>query len=153
MSAVLKLIHNIRRMREADIPAVLLVEKDSYEFPWSAGNFHDSIHAGYSAWVYEAGGGIIGHLVLMTAMDEAHLLNITIAPAWRRQGLGKILLEHALDTARQQHVKALYLEVRPSNKPAIALYEQAGFEAVALRKAYYPARQGREDALVMRVLP
>lgn len=150
MSAVLKLVHKIRLMREADIPAVLLVEKDSYEFPWSAGNFHDSIYAGYSAWVYEAGGEIIGHLVLMSVMDEAHLLNITIAPAWRRQGLGRVLLEHAMDATRQKSVKTLFLEVRPSNKPAIAMYENMGFEAFALRKAYYPAQQGREDALVMR---
>ena len=152
MSAVLKLAHNIRQMREADIPAVLLVEKESYEFPWSAGNFIDSIHAGYSAWVYEVGGEIIGHLVLMKAVDEAHLLNITIAPAWRRQGLGRVLLKHAMDAARELHAKALYLEVRPSNRAAIGLYEKTGFEAFALRKGYYPARQGREDALVMRAL-
>jgi ribosomal-protein-alanine N-acetyltransferase len=152
MSAVLKLQHNIRRMREDDIPAVLLVEKDSYEFPWSAGNFHDSIHAGYSAWVYEIGGSIIGHMVLMAALDEAHLLNITIAPAWRRQGLGRLLLRHAMNAARLQHVRVLYLEVRPSNRAAIELYEKAGFEAFALRKGYYPAQAGREDALVMRIV-
>lgn len=150
MSAVLKLEHNIRRMRDADIPAVLLVEKDSYEFPWSAGNFVDSIHAGYSAWVYEVGGEIIGHAVLMVALDEAHLLNITIAPNWRRQGLGRVLLQHVLDTARLQQVRTLFLEVRPSNRVAIELYEKTGFEAFALRKGYYPAVKGREDALVMR---
>ncbi len=150
MNAILKLAHNIRPMRDADIPAVLLVEKDSYEFPWSAGNFVDSIHAGYSAWVYEIGGKIIGYAVLMTALDEAHLLNITIAPPWRRQGLGLELLKYAMDSARQQHVRTLYLEVRPSNRAAIELYEKSGFEAFALRKGYYPARQGREDALVMR---
>jgi ribosomal-protein-alanine N-acetyltransferase len=152
MNAVLKLSHNIRRMRENDIPAVLLVEKDSYEFPWSAGNFHDSIYAGYNCWVYEVGGEIIGHLVVMMVVDEAHLLNITIAPAWRRQGLGQILLKHAMDSAREQNAKDLYLEVRPSNGPAIELYEKMGFEAFALRKGYYPAQQGREDALVMRVM-
>lgn len=151
MNAILKLEHNIRRMRDADIPAVLLVEKDSYEFPWSAGNFIDSIHAGYSAWVYEIGGRIIGHAVLMTALDEAHLLNITIAPPWRRQGLGCVLLKHTLDTARSQQVRTLFLEVRPSNRPAIELYEKNGFETIALRKGYYPAQTGREDALVMRI--
>ena len=152
MNAILKLEHNIRRMRDADIPAVLLVEKDSYEFPWSAGNFVDSIHAGYSAWVYEVGGEIIGHTVLMTVLEEAHLLNITIAPAWRRQGLGRVLLKHALDAARSQQVRVMFLEVRPSNRPAIELYEKAGFEAFALRKGYYPAQEGREDALVMRIV-
>lgn len=152
MNAILKLEHNIRRMRDADIPAVLLVEKDSYEFPWSAGNFVDSIHAGYSAWVYEVGGEIIGHAVLMTVLEEAHLLNITIAPAWRRQGLGRVLLKHAMDAARSQQVRVMFLEVRPSNRPAIGLYEKNGFEAFALRKGYYPAQAGREDALVMRIM-
>lgn len=152
MNAVLKLAHNIRLMKEADIPAVLLVEKDSYEFPWSAGNFHDSILAGYRAWVYEVGGEIIGHAVLMTALDEAHLLNITVAPGWRRQGLGSRLLKHAMNAARMLQVRTLYLEVRPSNRGAVELYEKAGFEAFALRKGYYPAQEGREDALVMRFL-
>jgi ribosomal-protein-alanine N-acetyltransferase len=150
MNAVLKLAHTIRQMREADIPAVLGVEKDSYEFPWSAGNFHDSIHAGYGAWVYEVGGEVVGHMVLMTVLDEAHLLNITIAPVWRRQGLGSILLEHAMQAARRKQAQALYLEVRPTNDAAIKLYEKMGFEAFALRKGYYPAQAGREDALVMR---
>lgn len=150
MNAVLKLEHAIRPMRDADVPAVLLVEKDSYEFPWSAGNFIDSVHAGYSAWVYEVGGEIIGYFVQMMAMDEAHLLNITVAPAWRRQGLGRALLKYAMDTAREHHVRTLFLEVRPSNQAAIELYEQTGFEAFALRKGYYPAKDGREDALVMR---
>lgn len=152
MNAVLRLVHNIRRMKEADIPAVLLVEKGSYEFPWSAGNFHDSIHSGYSAWVYEVGGEVIGHLVMMTVLDEAHLLNVTISPAWRRQGLGREFMEHAMDSARKLQAKTLYLEVRPSNPPAIKLYETLGFETFALRKGYYPAQQGREDALVMRAL-
>lgn len=151
MNAILKLQHNIRRMREADIPAVLRVEKDSYEFPWSAGNFRDSIHARYSAWVYEVGGEIIGHRVMMVALDEAHLLNITIAPDWRRQGLGHALLSHAMDEARSRHVRSLFLEVRPSNRAAIELYEKIGFEAFALRRGYYPAQSGREDALVMRI--
>ena len=138
MNAILKLDHNIRRMCDADIPAVLLVEKDSYEFPWSAGNFVDSIHAGYSAWVYKVGGEIIGHAVLMTALDEGHLLNITIAPAWRRQGLGGILLKHVMDTARGQHVHTLYLEVRPSNRPAIELYEKTASRPSPCARAITP---------------
>ena len=87
----------------------------------------------------------------MTAVDEGHLLNITIAPAWRRQGLGRLLLKHIVDTAREQQARTLFLEVRPSNRAAIELYEQAGFEAFALRKGYYPADQGHEDAIVMRL--
>lgn len=150
MSAVLELVHAIRPMREVDIAAVLRVERASYDFPWSAGNFHDSIRAGYSAWVYEAGGEIIGHAVLMSAAGEAHLLNITVSSDWRRQGLGRALLNHMLDTAKTYRATVVFLEVRPSNPGAIALYEQSGFEAIALRKGYYPAQDGREDALVMR---
>lgn len=150
MSAVLELVHAIRPMREVDIAAVLRVERASYEFPWSAGNFHDSIQAGYSAWVYEVGGEIIGHAILMAIAGEAHLLNITISPDWRRQGLGRAFLLHLLDTAMHHHAKVLFLEVRPSNANAIAMYQQSGFEAFALRKGYYPAQDGREDALVMR---
>jgi [ribosomal protein S18]-alanine N-acetyltransferase len=152
MSAVLELVHAIRPMRDVDIAPVLRVERASYAFPWSAGNFHDSIQAGYSAWVYEVGGEVVGHAVLMAMAGEAHLLNITIAPDWRRQGLGRAFLHHMLDTARHHHAEVLFLEVRPSNAVAIALYEQYGFEAFALRKGYYPARNGREDALVMRLV-
>jgi ribosomal-protein-alanine N-acetyltransferase len=137
-------------MKEADISAVLRVERASYEFPWSAGNFHDSIQAGYSTWVYEVGGEVVGHAILMAIAGEAHLLNITISPNWRRQGLGRAFMYHLLDTARHHHAKVLFLEVRPSNAGAIAMYEHAGFEAFALRKGYYPAQEGREDALVMR---
>jgi len=150
MSAVMELVHAIRPMREADIAAVLRVERASYEFPWSAGNFHDSIKAGYSAWVYEVGSHIVGHAVLMAIAGEAHLLNITITPDWRRQGLGRAFLYHLLDTAKLHKAMVVFLEVRPSNPGAVRLYEQAGFEAFALRKDYYPAEGGREDALVMR---
>lgn len=152
MSAVLEPMHVIRPMKAADIAAVLRVERASYDFPWSAGNFHDSIVAGYSAWVYEVGGVVVGHAVLMAVAGEAHLLNLTISPGWRRQGLGKAFLHHLLDTATQHRASVVFLEVRPSNAAAIALYEQLGFEAFALRKGYYPAANGREDALVMRRL-
>ncbi len=150
MSAVLELIHAIRPMAEKDIAGVLRVERVSYDFPWSAGNFYDSLRAGYSAWVYEVSGEIIGHAVLMAAAGEAHLLNITISPDWRRQGLGRAMLVHMLDTAKTHRATVVFLEVRPSNPGAIALYEQSGFETIALRKGYYPALAGREDALVMR---
>lgn len=150
MSAVLELMHAIRPMKGTDLSAVLRIERASYEFPWSAGNFHDSLQAGYSAWIYEVGGVIVGHAVLMAVAGEAHLLNITISPDWRRQGLGRAFLHHLLDTARHHRAGVLFLEVRPSNPAGIALYEQNGFEHFALRKGYYPAREGREDALVMR---
>ena len=150
MNAVLELKHHIRPMREADVPAVLLVDQASYEFPWTAGNFIDSIHAGHHCWVYEAGGQAVGHAIMMSVFDEAHLLNLAIAPDWQRQGLGAALLQYVLQEARAAGINMLYLEVRPSNTGAIRLYNRNGFEGFAIRKDYYPAQQGREDALVMR---
>lgn len=150
MNAVLELKHKIRPMREADVPAVLLVDQASYPFPWTAGNFIDSIHAGHHCWVYEIGHEAIGHAVMMSVFDEAHLLNITISPSWQRQGLGAALLQYVLQQARAAGINILYLEVRPSNTGAIRLYNRNGFEGFAIRKDYYPAQQGREDALVMR---
>jgi [ribosomal protein S18]-alanine N-acetyltransferase len=150
MSAVLQLMHKIRPMREADVPAALLLDRASYEFPWTAGNFIDSIHAGYRCWVYEAGGEVVGHAIMMSVVDEAHLLNLAISPNWQRQGLGRALLQYVLLEARLAQIKTLFLEVRPSNATAIRLYNRNGFEGFAIRKDYYPAREGREDALVMR---
>lgn len=150
MNAVVQLRHAMRTMRETDVPVVLGVEHDCYEFPWSAGNFIDALRAGYRCWVYEVGGEIIGHVIHMVVLDEAHLLNLAIAPRWQRQGLGKALLCFAQDEMRQLGVSMVYLEVRPSNTDAIRLYNRNGFEGFAIRKGYYPAGQGREDALVMR---
>jgi ribosomal-protein-alanine N-acetyltransferase len=150
MSAVMQVKHSIRPMREADVPAALLVDQASYAFPWTAGNFIDSIHAGYHCWVYEVGHEAIGHAVMMSVFDEAHLLNIAISPNWQRQGLGAALLQYVLQQARHAQIKTLYLEVRPSNTTAIRLYNRNGFEGFAIRKGYYPDKQGREDALVMR---
>ena len=150
MNAVLELKHQIRPMREADVPAVLLVDQASYEFPWTAGNFIDSIHAGHLCWVYEAGGQTIGHAIMMKVFDEAHLLNLAITPGWQGQGLGEALLQYILQAARAAQIRMLYLEVRPSNAGAIRLYNRNGFEGFAIRKDYYPATNGREDALVMR---
>ncbi len=151
MSAVMQVKHVIRTMREADVPAALLLDQASYEFPWTAGNFIDSIRAGYHCWVYEAGHQAVGHAVLMSVFDEAHLLNLAISPNWQRQGLGAALLQTVLQEARSAQINMLYLEVRPSNSTAVRLYNRNGFEGFATRKDYYPAKNnGREDALVMR---
>lgn len=150
MSAVLQVKHVIRPMRESDVPAALLLDQASYAFPWTAGNFIDSIHAGYHCWVYEAGHQAVGHAVMMSVFDEAHLLNLAISPDWQRQGLGAALLQYVLQEAQKAQIKMLYLEVRPSNTTAVRLYNRNGFEGFAIRKDYYPAPNGREDALVMR---
>ena len=150
MSAVFEIAHRLRPMTEADLPRIHRIELASYECPWSLGNFSDSLSAGYSMWVREAEGEIIGYYALMVAAGEAHLLNLTIAPMWRRHGLGRDLLEHCLGRACDHKASSVFLEVRTSNDAAIALYHSSGFVDLAVRRGYYPARAGREDALIMK---
>ncbi len=150
MSAVFEIRHSLRPMEAADLPRIHRIELASYEYPWSPGNFADSLDAGYSVWVREAEGEIIGYYVMMAAAGEAHLLNLTIAPSWRRHGLGRDLLEHCLARACDHKADSLFLEVRTSNAAAIALYHSSGFVDLAVRRGYYPARDGREDALIMK---
>lgn len=150
MSAVFEIEHRLRPMAEADLPRIHRIELASYEHPWSQGNFADSLQAGYSMWVREAGGEIIGYYVMMAAAGEAHLLNLTIAPSWRRHGLGRDLLEHCLARACDHKASSMFLEVRMSNDAAIGLYHGSGFVDLAVRRGYYPARGGREDALIMK---
>jgi ribosomal-protein-alanine N-acetyltransferase len=150
MSAVFEVAHRVRPMTESDLPRIHRIELASYEYPWTLGNFADSLQAGYSMWVREADGEIIGYYILMAAAGEAHLLNLTIAPMWRRHGLGRDLLEHCLARACDHRATSLFLEVRTSNASAIGLYHSSGFVDLAVRRGYYPARDGREDALIMK---
>ena len=150
MSAVFEIAHKLRPMTEADLPRIHRIELASYEYPWSIGNFTDSLHAGYSMWVHETEGEVVGYYALMAAAGEAHLLNLTIAPNWRRHGLGRDLLGHCLACACTHKAGSLFLEVRTSNTAAIALYHSSGFVDLAVRRGYYPARVGREDALIMK---
>ena len=145
-----EIAHRLRPMTEADLPRIHRIELASYEYPWSPGNFSDSLSAGYSMWVREAENEIIGYYAMMAAAGEAHLLNLTIAPVWRRHGLGRDLLAHCLACACDHQADSLFLEVRTSNTAAIALYRSSGFIDLAVRRGYYPARDGREDALIMK---
>ena len=132
------------------LEAVLAVEQAAYAHPWSRANFSDALDAGYQAQMLLGGETVLGYFVAMKGVDEAHLLNITVAPAHQRQGWAMVLLQ-ALDLwARGQGAGWLWLEVRAGNRRAIEVYEAHGFQHVGLRKAYYPAgRTEREDALVM----
>lgn len=150
MSAVLKTAHRVRPMTLGDLPHIHAIELASYEHPWSAGSFSDSLSAGYSMWVLEADGAIIGYYAMMAAAGESHLLNLTIAPDWRRHGLGRGLLRHCCACACDHKADSMFLEVRTSNAAAIGLYHDSGFVDLAVRRAYYPAREGREDALIMK---
>ncbi|TAL95458.1 MAG: ribosomal-protein-alanine N-acetyltransferase [Rhodanobacter sp.] len=149
MVAAVKPVIQIRGMRLDDLPAISAIENLSYEFPWSQGIFSDCVKAGHSCWVLCVDGVIAGHGILSTGADEAHLLNLCVGPAHRGRGLGRHLLGRLLDIAKWNRAERVFLEVRPSNPLARALYESVGFKQVGLRPRYYPAHGGREDAIVM----
>jgi ribosomal-protein-alanine N-acetyltransferase len=149
MSAVLKPAIELRPMTADDLPAVMAIETAIYAFPWTPGNFRDSLVAGYSCWICTHKGEPIGYAVLMLASDEAHLLNLSIAAACQRRGHGSLLLRRLCEIARGRGARLIFLEVRPSNVAALRLYERNGFQQRGLRREYYPAPAGREDALVL----
>lgn len=135
-------------MNERDLDAVAALEASLQVFPWSRGNFADSLSAGHSVWVLRLGGDLVGFSVLMSVIDEAHLLNIGVGRAYQGQGYGARMLRHAMECARLGGAAKLFLEVRPSNERAVELYRHFGFRQIGLRKGYYPAVLGREDGLV-----
>lgn len=149
MSAVPKPRLEFVPMRETDVDAVVAAEGRIYPFPWSRGNFADSLAAGYSSWVCREEGELAGYAVMMVVMDEAHLLNLSILPERQRRGLGSDLLSHLFHVARQHGARRMLLEVRPSNVSGLALYRRFVFSEIGRRKGYYPAHDGREDAVVM----
>jgi [ribosomal protein S18]-alanine N-acetyltransferase len=149
MSAVLKPEIELRLMAEADLPAVMAIENAIYAFPWTLGNFRDSLAAGYRCWICACDGEVIGYVVLLHAAGEAHLLNLSVAAACQRQGYGSLLLRRLCEAARGDGARMIFLEVRPSNVAALRLYDRHGFRRVGLRREYYPAQAGREDALIL----
>lgn len=151
MSTLLQMQPVVRPMNEADLPEIAALDAQSYPFPWTLGNFADSMRSGYRCCVYEADGEIIGYAVMMLVVGEAHLLNITIAPARQGQGWGRALMRYVIGRAHQDHAESIWLEVRPSNSVARHLYDSMGFDCVSVRKNYYPAINGREDAVIMRL--
>jgi len=138
-------------MQETDLEWVAAQDALLYPFPWSVANFADSMKAGYSCWTMFEGAERVGYAVLMRVLDEAHILNISVLSSRQRCGLGRRLLDHLAAVTRAGGGRELFLEVRPSNAPALALYRRAGFETIGRRKGYYPAAGGREDGLVMRL--
>jgi len=156
MSAVLdELPLRIRRMNQDDVPQVAALECSVYEFPWSAGIFRDCLLAGYTSVVLEQARTVAGYSIMSVAAGEAHLLNICIADSLRGKGIGSELLHYMIGRGRDAGAERLYLEVRPSNKTAIRLYRRSGFEVVGVRRGYYRAQGGKEDAIVLvhRVVP
>lgn len=143
-------VPQLRPMRSEDLPEVLAIELLAYDFPWNEAVFRDCFKAGYALWVLESGIGVIGYGVLSAAAGEAHLLNLCVAPGQQGHGYGRRLLNRMVDLARWHQVERIFLEVRPSNGAAIALYHRAGFCEIGHRPNYYPAKgTRREDAIVM----
>ncbi|QIL71301.1 ribosomal protein S18-alanine N-acetyltransferase [Diaphorobacter sp. HDW4B] len=134
------------------LEALLEVEQSAYSHPWSRGNFIDAMSSGYQIQVLLRGDELLGYFVAMQGVDEVHLLNITVAPAFQRQGLAHLLLQALVLWSRSQNAQWLWLEVRVSNTRAREIYEKFGFRRVGERKRYYPAEMGeREDAVVMSI--
>lgn len=149
---------SLRPMQMDDLDSIMQIEPMIYSHPWTRGNFSDSLQNGYSGWVLEENNVMIGYSLLMMIMDEAHLLNLSIAKPMQKQGLGRYLLEHMLKIAKNHKALNMFLEVRPSNVSAISLYENMGFCEISVRRGYYPAEPntnqkisetGREDAVLM----
>jgi ribosomal-protein-alanine N-acetyltransferase len=132
-----------------DLPLVSDIERRSYDFPWSHGVFRDCLLAGYHCTVLDRGKYVVGYAILSVAAGEAHILNLCVNPGYRRLGYGDRLLREILYSARAAEVSEIFLEVRPSNTGALALYRKKGFRQIASRPSYYQARGGREDASVL----
>ena len=149
MVAVVQSRPIVRPMQPEDLVGVVGVERESYGYPWSRRVFEDCMQVGYCCLVAELDGEIVGHGIMLARAGEAHILNLCVAPAHRRQGVANRLLSELLDVAVNSGAETAFLEVRPSNQGAIRLYQAAGFHEVGHRPDYYPAPFGREDALVM----
>ena len=153
MSALPRAEFRLAPLTEFYVPAMVAIEDTLYEFPWTTGNFEDSFRAGYSVWGALGDAGLLAYSLMMIAVDDAHILNLSVDAAWQGRGIGRALLELCCTLAQERGCARVLLEVRPSNGVAQRLYATAGFQEIGRRKAYYPARGGREDALVLeRVL-
>lgn len=144
----------LARMQLDDLPEVLTIENDVYPYPWTRGNFLDSLYSRYETWTLrEASGALAGYFLLMPAVDEAHLLNISVRRDLHGHGLGRLLLDKVTAIAKEKGMKSVLLEVRPSNRRALNVYQRYGFVQIGVRKGYYPAAgNAREDAIVMRFM-
>ena len=141
---------DIRPMHELDVPAIVAIERAAYQFPWSEGIFRDCLRVGYVCRVVDVGGELAGYGIMSVGAGEAHILNVCIRDEYRCRGLARKILLFLLDRARTAGMYEAFLEVRPSNIAAARLYHSLGFEQVGVRRGYYQATVGREDAAVLR---
>jgi ribosomal-protein-alanine N-acetyltransferase len=138
-------------MLDSDLPDVAAIEQKSYTFPWSENIFRDCLRVGYTCRALDLAGQIIGYGVMSLGAGEAHILNVCVRDEYRTVGFGRRLLEHLLERAAAAGVSEAFLEVRPSNLAAIRLYQKLGFEQIGIRRGYYQAPDGREDAIVLKL--
>jgi ribosomal-protein-alanine N-acetyltransferase len=142
----------IRPMHELDVPVIVAIEHSAYQFPWSEGIFRDCLRVGYVCRAIEVGGDIAGYGIMSIGAGEAHILNVCVREEYRGRGLARKVLLYLIDRARNAGMYEAFLEVRPSNLTAARLYHSLGFEQVGVRRGYYQATNGREDAAVLRRL-
>lgn len=140
----------IRAMRGTDVPEVVAIERAAYQFPWSEGIFRDCLRVGYVCRVITLDGQVIAYGVMSFGAGEAHILNLCVSGQYRCRGVGRRMLGTLIDRAAAAGMSEAYLEVRPTNTAAIRLYLAFGFEQVGMRRGYYQAVGGREDAAVLR---
>jgi len=138
-----------RPMSFTDLDQVVENEVRSYAFPWTRGVFSDCLRSDYECWVLACGQQLIGHGILSVGADEAHLLNLCIRRDRQGEGHGRALALHMLERARARRAGLIVLEVRPTNRVALALYHSLGFRQIGRRPGYYPAEKGHEDAEVL----
>jgi ribosomal-protein-alanine N-acetyltransferase len=139
-------------MHELDVPVVVSIERAAYQFPWSEGIFRDCLRVGYVCRLIEVGTDIAGYGIMSIGAGEAHILNVCVRDDYRGRGLARRILLYLIDRARAAGMYEAFLEVRPSNTTAARLYYSLGFEQVGVRRGYYQATNGREDASVLRRL-
>lgn len=139
----------LRPMVRSDIPLVHAIERLAYEFPWELETFRSCYRVGYHCWIAEKAKEVVGYGILTIGAGESHVLNLCVSPTHQGSGFGRVILTKLIAEASRAKVECVFLEVRPSNPKAIQLYQSAGFNEIGLRKDYYPAKAGREDALVM----
>ncbi len=138
----------IRRMEAGDVGPVMAIERRAYDFPWTDGIFRDCLRAGYPCLVCVLDSLVLGYGVMSVGAGEAHILNVSVEPRLQGRGLGRRMMERMLSVAAERGVDSVFLEVRPSNRAALALYRSLGFNELGTRRGYYPAANGREDAVL-----
>lgn len=148
-SLIEKAEFGFRPMRRSDLPTISAIEERAYEFPWEPIAFRDCLTVGYCCWVGERAGRILSYGIVSVGAGESHILNLCVAPEAQGAGYGRRMLKKLMEVAKGLRAEMIMLEVRPTNEIAIRLYRAMGFNEIGSRKDYYPAKNGREDALVL----